>query len=460
MTSGDIYLSISLVGATIGAGWWLTRKQSKHSKRPVTGTSLSYRECLLQEAWTRVDQVHPQKRGVERGERIYNMRLAAESFAQAGDRFNAAKCRSFLAEDEGDFMTAAAHIEMMLRLLPDSEPASARGALLVSKANNLRRCGWYRSATETSIQAVQSDAIRQSGVVALHLSAQLLATMGRFEDAEAYATLALESSKNGVDSNESQTTLAFLRHVEGRLMEALNIYEVAAKESRMPNDFSSCAQMLMAMGRWQEAEERQNEALRYNGANPPLIEEAMCATYRVGLAFIYRGQERYEEALKELDMAEPVLVNDVRLSLTCRIQRLTIMAESKAEPTPFIREQWDAIVADLDKEIQNIPRHWDALRFWYDEWHALAAIRCLLGDVDVAMGLLEPFARAKILHPVEMPRYYFLRGLCREKQQDFSGAMAEYRHVLSSDCEPVERHFGMARARLMELSGECVSAVQ
>ena len=448
----DVFLVATTVFVVGGAvAWWLKRPEPRKPK-PLPdwdSTDNRYRDGVLREGALLLDEALKETDFDKRNELL---RHALERFEAVGDSLQVAKVKAFLAEEAGDFVTAAAQTEVMLRIMEPSYPEPVRGVLLFSKASYLRRCGWYRSATEAAIQAVQFGAAKETGAMVVHQAAQLLAGGNRFDDAEEYAILAGQISRTDEERAATQDTVALLRHYAGRLTESLRIYETIAKERPTSNAFFLAALLCEEVGRFADAEARMHEAMRLVERDHPTAVEALRALYYTGFALIYKQQGLYTEALAQIAAAEPVFFNEPRMALNCRVQRVGIAAAGKTELTTSTHADADIVQAALYAETQTIPRRADALRFWSDEWYDLATTWYDLGEPERALAILKPFAATNCLLPVQEPRYHYLSGQCYEAQGDTDTAIADYRRVLSCRCELVERHFALAQARLNVLT--------
>ena len=163
--------SVIVVGGAIA--WWLKRPEPRKPK-PFPGwdsTDNRYRDGVLRDGALLLDEALKQADSDKRSEYLH---FALERFEAVGDSLQVAKVRAFLAEEAGDFVTAAAQTEVMLRILEPSYPEPVRGVLLFTKASYLRRCGWYHGATEAAVQAVQFGAANEAGAVVVQQAAQLL----------------------------------------------------------------------------------------------------------------------------------------------------------------------------------------------------------------------------------------------------------------------------------------------
>ncbi len=344
--------------------------------------------------------------------------------------------------------------------LPETVLDSERARILCRQASFYRMGGWHSRAYELAGKALIAGAAEVVGTVALRQMAQLAAYARDWKVAELHAEKAATQSETAADRSEATQTLAFIRHSQGRLTEALSLNEgLIEQEGTGPKVYSQAAGLLQNLGRFDEAATRIQAAMSRVGESRPTLVTTSGALYCIQLAEIRFFQERYPESAELLNAARGAYPAHHIIGAYTAGASLLLDAASRSVPPDVIRSRARELVADFDKRMERIPSPVDALRYYFDSLLFVAQALIACGDADECFAILDRYSPVELL-PVSQPRYYYLRGMCHEIKSDLPAAATAYTNATHTECDPAEWYVTLASRRLTALSDGTASAVQ
>ena len=439
-------------------------------------------EKLREEAGKYIDLSEVARKKGDRFSEIRYKRLAAGCLEEAGNKHMALEMYASVYAKEGDYIKAAATLEEALNLLPSGKMGSLRGGLLSHQASHFRMAGWFTRAHQSAVAAVKaierskedpdednsfpidpSDVMnamewitaaqtepKPSFTLALRQAAGLSANRFLFEEAHYFADRLQEESHTPKERTEAHSTMGFVLQYEGRLADALAIYEeLTVNDPDSPQAYFMAAGILFQMGRWEESVVRCNQALEHNAntSGSPRLKSA--ALYRLILAHVKIEQGFYTEAVELLESALPAYPPPHRINKHCNGLLLLTRARSDRESAAMVQEETKALLAETDADMATFPERSDAIRYYVDILQIIGEVLYETGDVEGCYAITERVTEKDLLLSEQSP-YQYWRGLCREQMGDKEGAKAAY--AAAAACDTEERHVGLAQEKLAALN--------
>lgn len=453
----------------------LNSEQAREVRRKA-----KHAEALREEAGEYIDLSEAARQRGDQFSEIRYKRLAAGGLAEAGNKHMALEMYASVYAKEGDYIKAATTLEETINLLPSGKMGSLRGGLLSQQASHYRMAGWFTKAHESAVGAVKAierseeypeedssfpidpnDVMnamewiaaaraepKPSLTLALRQAAQLSANRFLFDEAHHYAARLQEKSHTAREQAQARSTIGFVLQYQGRLADALAIYEeLTVNDPDSPQSYFMAAGVLSHMGRWEECVLQCNQALDRNASTSGALRLKNAALYHLVLARVKIEQGFYAEAQQLLESAMPAYPPPHRINKHCKGLLLLIRAISNREPAAIV-EETKVILAETESEMAAFPERSDAIRCYVDILQILGQVLYETGDVEGCYAITERVT-VKDLLPGEQPSYHYWRGLCLEQKREKEGAKAAY--TAAATCGTEERHVKLAREKLIGL---------
>ena len=347
------------------------------------------------------------------------------------------KVQGEILETQRRFAEAAAAYERALDACP-ADSGDARDELLIRLGLATFNAGRPDETIEWAERAIAEEVSPKRLYSAHRLAAIATINLERPDDSLYHRRRAYELALEGGSAQEIAESLALI----GEIYELRSEFDLADSYCQQaqrlcPDDahlaFMIQAIILRARGRFDEAVQRMEQAIRVGVLASAFHERRRAAAFKTWLAVYKADAGRLAEAWPDLRDATAELQDDPKLSLTCEAAWIFLLAHQGDRDE--VLERATSILSRIDSLAPDLAFRRDALEL-------VGEALFHVGEHDRSESCWTYFLMGTPL-PIGEPRAYYYLGMCRLHCGDRPGAARAFRRATSRG---IDSHF----ARLAE----------